>query len=109
QDTSDVSDDGHVHTYVLADFGRVDVDVDDLGLRREAGEFAAGAVVHAHADRDHQVRVVNRVVAVHPTMHAEEPKGQLVVLGKAGDAEQRGHHRNPGLLGESPQLIPGTG
>ena len=52
-----VAHDGHVGGAVLADFGGVDIDVDDLGVRREGGQAAGDAVVEADAEGDQQVAV----------------------------------------------------
>ncbi len=54
-----VAHDRDVHLDVLRDRGRVDVDVDDLGLRRELVHLARHPVVEARADRDQAVRVVD--------------------------------------------------
>src|SRR5438034_8618641 len=108
QHPTDVADDRHIDAHVFADLRRVDVDVDDLGLWGETGKFAARAIVHAHADRYDQVRVVDGVVAVHPAVHAQKPEGQRVILGEAGDAQQRRHDRDLRLLGKAAQLVPGA-
>ena len=42
-----IADDRDQGLHVLADLGRVDVDVDDLRLRREGGQLAGDAVVEA--------------------------------------------------------------
>ena len=42
---------------ILADFGGIDIDVDDLGVRREGGEAAGDAIVEAHAEGDQQVGI----------------------------------------------------
>ena len=74
---------------VLADLGRVDVDVDDLGVRRERGELAGDAVVEPRAERDQQVGLLHRrhgrVVAVHAG-HAE---AELVRVGERAARHQR--------------------
>ena len=50
-----VAPDGHVGGPDLAEFGRVDVDVDHLGVGREAVEATGDPVVEAGAQRDQQV------------------------------------------------------
>ena len=50
-----IADDRHVGSAVLADLGRVDVDVDDLRMGRELGELARHAVGETRARRDDQV------------------------------------------------------
>src|ERR1035441_6407158 len=50
QDPFDVADYGHFGSADLADFGRVDIDVDDFGVRGEGGEASGDAMVD-DADR----------------------------------------------------------
>ena len=50
-----VADDGQVRDAVLADFGRIDIDVDHLGVRSESGEAAGDAVVEADAEGDQEI------------------------------------------------------
>ena len=75
-----VAHDGDVRSAVLADLGGVDIDVDDLGVRREGGKASGDAVVEAHAEGDQQVGVGHRhvggVAAVHAG-HAEMKLGSL--------------------------------
>ncbi len=94
EDRLGVAHDRHVDRLVLADLGRVDVDVDDLGLARERRELAGHAVVEAHADRDEQVGLGDRVVGVLRAVHAGHAEAQVVVLGERALAHQRG--RRPG-------------
>ncbi len=54
-DGFDVADDRDVGVPVLADLGRVDIGVDDLGLRREGVELSSDPVVEAGAQCDQQV------------------------------------------------------
>ena len=49
QDAPRVADDGHLHGHVLADLGRVDVDVDDPRVGRVRAHVAGHPVVEAHA------------------------------------------------------------
>ena len=103
-----VADDRHVGPAHLALLGRVDVDVDDLGLGGEAVEPAGDAVVEAGAEGDQQVAALHRRdgggVAVHPG-HAE---GQRVVVGERPAGHQRGHDVDVGQLGELAQLVGGA-
>ena len=89
-----LADDGDERRHVLADLGRVDVDVDDLRLRREGGELAGDAVVEARADGDQQVALVHRVVGGDGAVHAEHAHGELVRLGEGAEAHERGGHRD---------------
>ena len=59
----DIAHDGHVGGAVLADFRRIDVDVDDLGVRREGGQPAGDAIVEAHAQGDEEIASVMPMLA----------------------------------------------
>ena len=81
-----VAHDGHIGRAVLADFGGIDIHVDDFGVRREGGQAAGDAVVEAHAEGDQQVAFghahVGGVAAVHAG-HADE-------IGMLGGQARRG-------------------
>ena len=90
--------------HVLPDLGRVDLDVDDLRLRREVLQAPGHAVVEAHADADKEIRLADRdVVPVH-AVHAGHTQVQRVRAGEAADAEQRRDHRDVRLLRQLPHL-----
>ncbi len=74
---------------VLGDLGRVDVDVDELGARRELAQLAGDPVVEAGADRDDQVGLVHRVVGGAGAVHAEHPEPLLVRRRERAEAHQR--------------------
>ncbi len=100
-----VADDRHVGPAHLAELGRVDVDVDDLGVGRERLDLAGDAVVEARAERDEQVGLLHRrdrgVVAVH-ARHAE---AELVVVGERAPRHERGDHREAGELDQLAQRL----
>ena len=100
-----VAHDRHVDRLVLADLGRVDVDVDDLGLARERRELAGHPVVEAHADGDEQVGLGDRVVRVLRAVHARHADPQVVVLGERALAHHRGGDRELHELGELLELL----
>ncbi len=93
----------------LAQLGRVDVDVDDLGIGGEAGQFAGHPVVEAGAEGDEQIGVLHGgdggVVAVH-ARHAE---AERMVVGEGATGHQRGDHRDAGQLGQGTQGLGGPG
>ncbi len=66
-----VADDRDVGMDVLIDRGGIDVDVDDLGVGREAVDLAGDPVVEARADRHHHVAAVHREVGFVGAVHAE--------------------------------------
>ena len=69
-----ISNQRHVHFYVLVDFGRIDLDVNLLGILSVGLQVARNPVVKAHAEGEQQVGLLNRMVdpgfSVHPH-HAE--------------------------------------
>jgi hypothetical protein len=105
-DEAGVADDRHVGAADLAELGRVDVGVDDLGLGGEVGDLAGDPVVEAGAEGDQQVGLLHRhdgrVVAVH-ARHAE---AQLVIVGERAAGHEGGDHRH---LEQLRQLLEGLG
>ena len=88
---------------VLADLGRVDVDVDLLARVRRVGlEVAGDAIVEPHAEREQQVGLLNRGVDPGFAVHAHHAEVQRVRRRHAADAEQRHRDRDLGALGELP-------
>ena len=100
-----VADDRHLDGDVLADLGRVDVDVDDPRVRRVGPDVAGDPVVEAHADRDQQVGRLDRAVDVLPAVHAHVAVRERMPLVDGADAEQRPGDRDARLLGEGAQLV----
>ena len=93
-----VTHDGHLDRDVLADLGRVDVDVNHACVRREAAQTASGAVVEARADVDQQVALLQRAVDLAVAVHAHHAERQRVELRHRAEPEQRVDHRDAGLL-----------
>ena len=56
QDLAGVTNHWHVRAHILADFGGIDVDVNDPCLRREAADPAGGPVVEPGTDRTRPAR-----------------------------------------------------
>ena len=93
EDLLGVADDRDVRRDVLADLGRVDVDVDELGVRGELAELARDAVVEARADREDQVGFVHRVVGRAGAVHAEHSEPLRVRRRERAEAVQRAGDR----------------
>ena len=109
QDALGVADDRHLDRDVLADLGRVDVGVDDPGVRRVGPDVAGHPVVEAHPDGDQQVGALDRPVDVLPAVHPHVAVGQRMRLVDDADPEQRPGDRDLGLLGERDEVVPGLG
>ena len=100
-----VADDRHVGPADLAQLGRVDVDVDDLGVGREGRHLAGHPVVEAAAEGDQQVGLLHGrdrgVVAVHPG----HPEAQRMAVGKGAAGHEGGDHVDARQLGQLPQRL----
>ena len=106
--TRAVAGDGHVGTADLAELGRVDVDVDDLGLGGEGADLAGDPVVEAAAQGDEQIGLLHGgdggVVAV----HAGHAQAQRVAVGEGAAGHEGGDHGDAGALGQRAQGLGGT-
>ena len=104
-----VGDDRHLGLADLAVFGRIDVDVHDLGVRGERVDLAGDPVVEPRAERQEEVRLLDGgdrgVVAVHAG-HAE---AQLVIVGEHATGHERGDDRDLGHVHELRQSLGGAG
>ena len=96
--------DGGAH--VLVDLRRLDVEVNDVGVRAESARPADHPVVESHADAEDKVRLGGCDVAPVHAVHAQHPVAQLVVARERGRAVQRVEHWRVQLLGERLQFVP---
>ncbi len=99
-----IAHDRDVHTHVLPDRGRIDVDMDDLGLGRESFHLAGHPVVEPRADGDDEVGIMDRHVGVVGAVHAEHAERERMRAGKPADAHQGMGHRDLRDLGELKDL-----
>jgi len=104
QDAFGVADDGQVGGAVLADFGRVDIDVDDLGVRGEGGEAAGDAIVEAHAHGDHEVAAGHRHVRGVTAVHAGHADEVGMAAGEAAQTHQGANDRKVHQFDQLQQL-----
>ena len=108
-DVAAVADDRHVGPAHLALLGRVDVDVDDLGVGGEAVDLAGDAVVEAGAEGDQQVAALHRRDGRGVAVHARHAEGQRVVVGERAAGHQRRDDVDAGQLGQLAHLLGGPG
>ena len=102
-----VADYRNVDLHVLADLGRVDVNVDLLRAPGEGAGAARNPIVEPHPQGDQQVRLLYRQAGVGHAVHAGHPDAQDVVVREAADAQERGDHRYLGLLRQLADLVEG--
>ena len=101
----DVADDRDVHMDVLADGRRVDVDVDDLGLRAELRYLAGDPVVEPGPDGDDEVRKVDRHVGGVGAVHPHHAERQGMRAGEGTQGHERHVHWDLRQFGELQQLL----
>ena len=108
QHLAHVPDDGYISLPVLADFGRVDVDVDDPSHRGEVLKAAGHPVVEACAYGHQQVGVLDGAVGGHCAVHAGH--SQYCRIGVRYDASRRqgGDHGGTGGSNEFLDLPTGV-
>ncbi len=109
QHLADVAHDRDVGVPVLADLGRVDVGVDDLGAGGEGVEVAGHPVVEAGAEADDQVALLERRHRGDGAVHARHAEVLRVAVGERAPGHQRGDDRHAGQLGELLELLRGAG
>ena len=100
----DVSHDRDVHLDVLADGRRVDVDVDDLGLRTELRDLSGDPVVEPGPDGDDEVREVDRHVGGVRAVHPHHAERQCMRAGEGAQGHERHVHGDLRQLGKLQQL-----
>jgi hypothetical protein len=107
QHRAEIARDGDVGPDVLVELGRVDVDVDLLGLRRIRRQPARDAVVESHAEGDEQVGVLDGFVHPRLTVHAHHAEVERVRRWQRADAEQRDRHGQVRELGQLAEFLRG--
>ena len=89
-----------VAAHRLADLGAIDLDVDLLRLGGERLRIAGDAIVEAHAERDHEVGLLNGVVHPRLAVHAHHAERERMRRREGAEPEQRRRDGDVGLLGE---------
>ena len=88
-----IAHDRDIGIAVLADFGGIDVHVDDAGVAGEGVEGAGDAVVEAGAERDQQIAFRHRHVGGIAAVHAGHADVVRVAGGESAQCHQRGDSR----------------
>ena len=84
-----VTHDWQIRDDVLADLGRINVNVRDRCLWRIGAHVPRDAVVEAHADANEQISRLDRAIHMLPAVHAHVAIREWVGLINDADAEQR--------------------
>ena len=100
-----IADEGNVNLDVLVDLGRIDFDVNLLGLQRVGTGRAGDAIVKAHAAGDQQICFLNGVVDPRLAVHAHHAQVQRMRGREVAESQQRERHWNLRALGQRPHLL----
>ncbi len=87
-----------VRTTQFIQLGRVDIDMDNAGVRREGIELAGYAVVKTRADGNQQIAGLHREVRGLGAVHTQHAEVDFAFAVGAAETFQRGDHGNAGLL-----------
>ena len=90
---------------VFADGGRIDVDMNNLGLRTELGDLSRDAIVESGADGDHKIGIMDGHVRGVRAVHAHHAEREIVRGGESPEGHQRHVHRNLREVCELHQLF----
>ena len=104
-----VCDNAKRRWHQLTDLRGIDVDVDDLRVRRKRRRLSRDTIVEAAADVEQHVAALNRAIDVHPAVHPRHTEGERVIMRHRAQTMQFGHDRNAGLLGEVAQVAARAG
>lgn len=73
-----IAHDRNLRNTVLANFGRIHIDMDNLRIRRKIGKLAGNAIREARADRDEQIGIGYRIVRELGTVHAHKTQAERI-------------------------------
>ena len=104
-----VRHDGHVYLHVLGNGRRVDINVHDLGMRREGMELPGDPVIEPCSDGEQKVTFIHRHIAGISTVHSQVADIKRMICGNGPPAHNGGHHRDVGLLHHLCEFRPGMG
>ena len=93
----------------LADLGGIDIQVQDLCLRREGVQLAGGPVIEARAGDDQQIAFLHRVIGGRIAVHAEHAQVEWRIRIDRAQSFQRVHRRQAGRAHQRAQRGLGIG
>lgn len=102
----DIADNRHVDTHGLVDRGRIDIDMDLLGIRRKRIDATGNTVIETRADADHDIAIMHRHIGFVGTVHAQHAEPVLAGSRIGAETHQRRGDRE---IGELDQFTQQTG
>ena len=80
-----VTDYRHVHVYIFADFGGINVDMDNAGMGGESTDLGGGPIIKSHPDGNNQISSINGHISIGHAMHTEHTVAQGMGFGLMED------------------------
>ncbi len=85
----------NINRHVFTDGSRININVNDLGVRCKGVESSCDPVVESGPDRDYQVTLLHGHVGTVCAVHAQHAHGQVVRSGKSAKPH-KGHGHGDG-------------
>ena len=102
-----ISDDRNVDIDILPNRGRIDIDVDDLGVRTKLGDLSRHAIVKPCPDGHDQIGIVHRHIRPIGAMHAQHAQGLRMLAREGPKPHQRHVDRHMSQLSQLHQFLRG--
>ena len=109
QHLAQIADQCDVDFHVLVNLRWIDLDVNLLRVGRVVFQIAGHAIVKAHAERDQQVGVLDRMVHPRFAVHTHHPEIQRVRSRECAQSKQRQCDGNARPLGEVADFVHRSG
>ena len=105
QRTFTVSQYRNIHCHILADFGRINIQMDHLRLTRISLQLAGHTVIESHSDSNQYITFIGLHVRSQISMHAQHSFVQTVIGRQGRKSQQRTAARQVCFLHKSPELF----
>ncbi len=109
ENLAQITHDRNVSGTDLGDLGGVDVNVDDLRVRREVRCLAGDPVIEPGTERHDEVGLLQRQHSGDRAVHAGHAEVLLVRVGERTPGHERGDNRRAGSLCQGEQLLRSAG
>jgi hypothetical protein len=104
QSKPDIGKDRKVDDLIFVELGCIHIDVNDGGLFCEFGDFAGDAVVKADSEGKEEITIIDCVVGVDGSVHAEPFERLRIGFRKTANTHQSGGDRDSGAPGEFEEI-----
>ena len=87
QDNSGVANYRYIGAHILANFGGVDINVDNPGFRSKTAHLSCRPVIKSHSDSNNEVGVGNGHIGVSHAVHPDHAETEGMTLGETTDTQ----------------------